>query len=34
MLDGYAEVRRRLGDQKAPEQTARLIVTLLNKKPV
>ena len=34
MLDGYAEVRRHLGDQKAPEQTARLIVTLLNKKPV
>ena len=34
MLDGYAEVHRRLGDQKAPEQTARLIVTLLNKKPV
>ena len=34
MLDGYAEVRRRLGDQKAPEQTARLIVTLLNKKLV
>ena len=31
MLEGYAEVRRRLGDQKAPEQTARLIVTLLNK---
>ena len=32
MLEGYAEVRRRLGDQKAPEQTARFIVTLLNKK--
>ena len=32
MLEGYAEVRRRLGDQKAPEQTARSIVTLLNKK--
>ena len=26
MLEGYAGVRRRLGDQKAPEQAARLIV--------
>ena len=26
MLEGYAEVRRRLGDKKAPEQAARLIV--------
>ena len=25
MLEGYAEVRRRLGDKKAPEQAARLI---------
>ena len=25
MLEGYAEVRRRLGDRKAPEQAARLI---------
>ncbi|MBR2775719.1 MAG: lipid-A-disaccharide synthase [Prevotella sp.] len=26
MLEGYAEVRRRLGDRKAPEQAARLII--------
>ena len=30
MLDGYAEVSRRLGDQKAPDQTAKIIYTLLN----
>ena len=30
MLSGYEEVRRRLGDQCAPEQTARMIYTLLN----
>lgn len=29
MLDGYAEVRRRLGDQKAPDNAARIICTLL-----
>ena len=32
MLDGYAEVSRRLGDQKAPDQTAKIIYSLLNKK--
>ncbi len=32
MLQGYEEVRRRLGDQKAPEQAARMIVTLLSRK--
>ena len=31
MLDGYAEVRRRLGDQKAPDEAARMIHHLLNK---
>ena len=31
MLDGYAEVGRRLGDQKAPDQTAKIMYTLLNK---
>ena len=31
MLSGYAEVRRRLGDQCAPEETARIINSLLNK---
>ena len=30
MLSGYKEVRRRLGDQCAPEQTAQIIYTLLN----
>ena len=30
MLSGYEEVRRRLGDQCAPEQAARMIYTLLN----
>ena len=30
MLAGYQEVRRRLGDQCAPDETARLIVSLLN----
>ena len=29
MLDGYAEVRRRLGDQKAPDNAAKIIYTLL-----
>jgi lipid-A-disaccharide synthase len=32
MLEGYAEVRRRLGDQKAPDNAARLIVGLLTAK--
>ena len=32
MLEGYAEVRRRLGDQKAPDNAARLIYSLLNNK--
>ena len=31
MLEGYAEVRRRLGDQKAPDNAARLIFSILNK---
>ena len=31
MLEGYAEVRRRLGDRKAPEQAARLIVEKVKK---
>ena len=30
MLAGYEEVRRRLGDQCAPEETARIIYSLLN----
>ena len=30
MLSGYEEVRRRLGDQCAPEQAARMIYTLIN----
>lgn len=30
MLSGYAEVRRRLGDRRAPEETARIIYSLLN----
>lgn len=29
MLDGYAEVRRRLGDQKAPDNAAKIIYILL-----
>ena len=29
MLDGYAEVSRRLGDQKAPDQAAKIIYSLL-----
>lgn len=33
MLDGYAEVSRRLGDQKAPAEAARMIYLLLNKQP-
>ena len=32
MLEGYAEVRRRLGDQKAPDNAAQLIVGLLTAK--
>ena len=32
MLEGYAEVRRRLGEQKAPDNAARLIVGLLTAK--
>ena len=31
MLDGYAEVRKRLGDEKAPDNAARIIYTLINK---
>ena len=30
MLDGYADVRQALGDQKAPDNAARIIYTLLN----
>jgi len=30
ILSGYAEVRRRLGDRRAPEETARIIYSLLN----
>ena len=30
MLDGYAEVNRRLGQQKAPDNAAKMIYTLLN----
>ena len=33
MLDGYAEVKRQLGDKKAPDETARMIYQLLNKHP-
>ena len=33
MLDGYAEVSRRLGEQKAPDEAARMIHLLLNKQP-
>jgi lipid-A-disaccharide synthase len=29
MLDGYAEVWRRLGDKKAPQNAARIMVRLL-----
>ena len=32
MLDGYAEVRMRLGDEKAPDNAARIIYTFINKK--
>ena len=32
MLDGYEEVCRRLGDQKAPDNTARIILSLLKNK--
>ena len=31
MLDGYQEVSRRLGDEKAPDNTAKIIYSLLNK---
>ena len=30
MLEGYAEVRRRLGDQKAPDNAAKIMYNLLN----
>jgi lipid-A-disaccharide synthase len=30
MLKGYSEVRRRLGDEKAPDNAAKIIYTLLN----
>ena len=33
MLEGYAEVRRRLGDEKAPDNAAKIMYTLLNNKP-
>ena len=33
MLDGYAEVSRILGDQKAPDNAARMIYQLLHKQP-
>jgi lipid-A-disaccharide synthase len=33
MLDGYAEVSRRLGNKKAPDEAARMIYKLLNKQP-
>jgi lipid-A-disaccharide synthase len=33
MLDGYDEVKRRLGDKKAPDEAARMIHQLLNKQP-
>jgi lipid-A-disaccharide synthase len=33
MLDGYAEVSKRLGDKKAPDEAARMIYKLLNKQP-
>jgi lipid A disaccharide synthetase len=32
MLEGYAEVWRRLGDQKAPDNAANIIINLLNNK--
>jgi lipid-A-disaccharide synthase len=34
MLDGYAKVRRRLGNQKAPDNAAKIIYSLLNKRPI
>ena len=34
MLQGYDDVRRRLGDQKAPDNAARMIYQLLNKQPL
>jgi lipid-A-disaccharide synthase len=33
MLEGYQEVRRRLGDEKAPDNAAKIMYTLLNKQP-
>lgn len=33
MLEGYAEVRRRLGDQKAPDNAARMMYKILNSQP-
>ncbi|MBQ2192715.1 MAG: lipid-A-disaccharide synthase, partial [Prevotella sp.] len=32
MLDGYAEVRQRLGDKVAPDEAARKMLELLNQK--
>ena len=32
MLDGYAEVKRLLGDEKAPDNAAKMIYSLLNKR--
>ena len=34
MLDGYAEVSKRLGDKKAPDDAAKMIYTLLNSNPL
>ena len=31
MIDGYAEVRRRLGDRIAPDNAAEIMVRLLKK---
>lgn len=33
MLEGYAEVRRRLGDQKAPDNAARMMYKILSSQP-
>ena len=33
MLEGYQEVRRRLGDAKAPDNAAKIMYTLLNSQP-
>ncbi len=34
MLDGYDEVRRRLGEEKAPDNAAGMIMKLLNNQPI